>query len=168
MEFDELFKKKIAFINLIDSEVSIIFEDASILYIQDEQQYCCEKRYITCDDDFSQFIGSHLTKFDVSETSVTYEDDDEIDDECHDAMFVKMHTTKGFFTLVTHNEHTGYYAGFDIAFKMHLNIKIDPMDKYENVSDYSKALDKKMAAKRSKEAEKNIREDYAKKGKYFD
>jgi hypothetical protein len=33
--------------------------------------------------------------------------------DVHETCFVEVQATGGFITLVTHNEHNGYYGGFD-------------------------------------------------------
>ena len=36
-------------------------------------------------------------------------------DKAHDECFVEIGTDKGHITLVNHNEHNGYYSGFDLV-----------------------------------------------------
>jgi hypothetical protein len=98
----------------VDSEtetLSIKFEGCSgKLLIWDNGQSCCETRYMSTDDLLPTFTGAKLVGFEVV-------DGPDIEDEygdAHEQMFVKLETTMGTITLVTHNEHNGYYGGFDI------------------------------------------------------
>jgi hypothetical protein len=89
--------------------LEITFSDGQLV-IWDDGRNCCENRYMTTDDDLSSFVGAKLLGYEavaVDDTKTEY-------DECHEQMFVKVETTKGTITLVTHNEHNGYYGGFDV------------------------------------------------------
>lgn len=81
----------------------------SVVVIRDDGQSCCEDRHMTCDDDLASFDGATLLK-------ITIEDGPETSDdwETHEQQFVKIDTSKGRITLVTHNVHNGYYGGFDV------------------------------------------------------
>ena len=35
--------------------------------------------------------------------------------ETHEVQFLEIKTSKGIFTMSTHNEHNGYYGGFAIV-----------------------------------------------------
>lgn len=80
------------------------------LALHDNGQDCCEHRYMTTDDDLSYYVGSKLLSVHVAEGP---ELTDGVDD-CHDTQFLIVTTAKGAFTIVSHNEHNGYYGGFDI------------------------------------------------------
>jgi len=51
---------------------------------------------------------------DIVEKPATYVDGD-AEDECHEIMFVDIVTDKGNVQIVNHNEHNGYYGGFDVT-----------------------------------------------------
>jgi hypothetical protein len=88
----------------------ISFTNGRSLGIMDTGQSCCESRYMTCDDDLSGHAGGYLLSIDLAAGG------GDVDDtyECHETQFVKVQTTKGSFTLVTHNAHNGYYGGFSL------------------------------------------------------
>lgn len=94
-----------------DEAILINFDDGSRLKISDEGQSCCENRYLTCDDDLTGHEGARLLYIGpgIGSQPETGEGGD-----FHDVMFIKVQTTKGSFTLCTHNEHNGYYGGFHL------------------------------------------------------
>ena len=98
-----------------DQGVAIRFADGSRLCIWDGGQSCCESRYITCDDDLSGHEGGHLVSIDTDAPGAQPDEEDHWG--CHEVQFVKVQTTKGSFTLCTHNEHNGYYGGFSLRVK---------------------------------------------------
>ena len=59
------------------------------------------------DDSLEDFIGSVLLDAEIK-------DGPEIECEwdVHEQQFLIVSTDKGEFTMVTHNEHNGYYGGF--------------------------------------------------------
>lgn len=81
------------------------------LRIWDSGQSCCESRYMTTDDELGSFMGAKLIGLDIVE--VPTEDDEHGDP--HEQVFVKLETNMGAITLVTHNEHNGYYGGFHVV-----------------------------------------------------
>jgi hypothetical protein len=98
--------------------VYIAFEDGRWLSIADEGQSCCESRYMTCDDDLSGHEGGQLISINTDAPGHGPEVGED-DYGCHDTRFVKVQTTKGSFTICTHNEHNGYYGGFSLRVKLH-------------------------------------------------
>ena len=102
-------------------ELLITFEDDTTLVITDNGQSCCETRYMSCDDDMQYHVGAQLVKMEIADAPNQNEPD-----SCgeHEVQFLKVDTTKGGFTLQTHNEHNGYYGGFAIEAKL---IKPEPV-----------------------------------------
>jgi len=101
-----------------EDSLAIHFTDGSIIMIRDDGQSCCESRYMTCDDDLTGYEGGQLVGIDTDAPGGGYEAKDDPDgyaSDCHETQFVKVQTTKGSFTLCTHNEHNGYYGGFDLT-----------------------------------------------------
>lgn len=86
------------------------FLDGTGISISDEGQSCCENRYMTTDDALSYFTGATFISAEVRDAP-PIEDEDE---EEHDVQFLLITTNKGVITVETHNEHNGYYGGFDI------------------------------------------------------
>jgi hypothetical protein len=99
-----------------DEAILINFDDGSRLKISDEGQSCCENRYLTCDDDLTGHEGARLLYIGpgIGPMPEDSEEEDSLNHNIHDVMFVKVQTTKGSFTLCTHNEHNGYYGGFQL------------------------------------------------------
>lgn len=80
------------------------------LRVWDDGQSCCENRYMTTDDDLPSFVGAKLVSFDIVDAANV---DTEYD--VHEQTFVKLETTAGTITLVSHNEHNGYYGGINVV-----------------------------------------------------
>lgn len=101
---------------LVDDEhLLIICICGSHYKIYDNGQRCCEKRWMTCDDDLSMFQGCTISDIEILDYK---ESDDE--DECgdvEDIQFLRIMTNLGDFRICMHNNHNGYYGGFDPVFE---------------------------------------------------
>lgn len=81
----------------------------------DDAQSCCEQRYIRTDDDIKKLVGKRLTKIDIKSVDV-----DELDDwKVHETQFLEISAEGSCVTFCAHNEHNGYYGGFDLNFKFY-------------------------------------------------
>lgn len=115
--------KTITGVEMKDDELFISFGSHGTLKLSDEGQSCCEHRYMTTDDKLEEYVGAALLNIEVKDVPIpilerkSYDDDDYSIDE-HDIQFVEISTTKGSFVLVTHNEHNGYYGGFDVQLRL--------------------------------------------------
>jgi hypothetical protein len=94
-----------------DDVLSIRFVGGGALRIWDDGQSCCENRYMTTDDELDTFVGAKV----VNLEEVAGPDQEGSYGDSHEQMFVKLQTTAGTITMVTHNEHNGYYGGFYVA-----------------------------------------------------
>lgn len=100
--------KKITALTLdADTGLHFVFEDGYKMRLYDGGQSCCEDRYMTCDDNLSDFIGATLQSAVVQEAPNQHSDYLE-----HEVAFLIITTSLGAFTCETHNEHNGYYGGF--------------------------------------------------------
>lgn len=77
----------------------------------DDGQCCCESRYMSSDDDLHSLIGGQLMAVELKDGPDLSDDDY----YCHDTQFLEISTSKGFVTIVNHNNHNGYYGGFSIV-----------------------------------------------------
>jgi len=91
-----------------------IFTFRSGLKVQfsDEGQSCCESRYMTTDDNLSDYVGATWLNAEIKEAPSFEAEYDE-----HDIQFLEFSTTNGALTFSSHNEHNGYYGGFWIVAK---------------------------------------------------
>lgn len=108
--FTESLNKKISSLAMKNDELLMGFEDGSSIRFRDEGQSCCESRYMMTDDDLSHYVGAELIGAELEsgpDIKAEYEE--------HETQFLKVNTSKGVFTMVTHNEHNGYYGGFAIG-----------------------------------------------------
>jgi hypothetical protein len=101
-------------IDIETNKCIITFFDNIKIIIEDERQ-CCEKRYISSDDDLSSLNGYELYDIISKYSSNTTNFDDE--DEIHEICFVEIVSSGGCITLVNHNIHNGYYGGFALSIK---------------------------------------------------
>jgi hypothetical protein len=106
--------KTIEKVELDGDDLVISFTDNTKLIIWDGGQSCCESRYMTTDDNLSDFNGATL--LDLELKSVEYGDNDGWSE--HEIQFLDVKTSEGVFTMVNHNEHNGYYGGFYIKAKL--------------------------------------------------
>ena len=94
----------------IDAEVlRLAFEDGRTLEIYDDAQSCCEVRHMSTDDKLDDMIGSMFVEVELAEAQPDTEKGEY--GEAHERLFLDLKTSKGVFTLVSHNEHNGYYGG---------------------------------------------------------
>lgn len=101
--------KSIVSLELVaDVGLVFAFDDGSKIKLFDNDQSCCEDRYMTTDDQLDYFVGGKLLTAEVREGSTA---EGEWGDK-HEIAFLVVTTTKGVFTVETHNEHNGYYGGF--------------------------------------------------------
>lgn len=96
-----------------EDRLRLEFDDATIVEIIDNGQSCCERRYMTTDDDVSSLVGRKLLRIDVKDGP----EEDEGEDGAHETCFVEVGVDDGFITLTTHNEHNGYYGGFALTIR---------------------------------------------------
>lgn len=102
--------RKIVSAEILDNELRLAFSDGSVIQVGDGGQNCCERRYMTTDDDVSDLVGCYLFSIGVKDGP-----DLEDDGDCHEIRFLEIGTNQGCITLVNHNEHNGYYGGFNLA-----------------------------------------------------
>lgn len=94
-----------------ETALIIVFTDLSTVRITDRTD-CCEKRYMRTDDELSFFFGSTWVSHEIREAP-SIEDDGPYKQD-HDVEFFVIHTSKGDITFSNHNEHNGWYGGFDM------------------------------------------------------
>jgi hypothetical protein len=99
---------------VLEHEFTLIltFADGTRLFLHDDGQSCCESRYITCDDGLETLVGGVLLNIQARPGPNLIQQDEYRGD--HDTMFVEVQGSTGFVTLTTHNQHNGYYGGFDL------------------------------------------------------
>mgnify|MGYP001199818599 CR=1 FL=1 len=97
-----------------DSSLEIRFEDGTGIAFFDDGQSCCESRYMSVDgDDLSEFVGAKYVEAFVKDGLETVSEYGDV----HEVQFLEVRTSKGSITVSAHNEHNGYYGGFNITIK---------------------------------------------------
>lgn len=110
---DSVKGKTISGLHIVDgSELHIQFTDGDAICISDTPR-CCENRWMYCDDDLPSFIGSTFEGIELRDGPDI--DDVDSNENCHESGFLIGNTSLGQFTVVTHNEHNGWYGGFYIT-----------------------------------------------------
>jgi hypothetical protein len=104
--------KTIARVQLIgDETLWFVFEDGSTNTLIDVQS-CCERRYMTTDDNLEEMSGAILRDVTCAQgPNVVVEGD------FRESAFLRIQTSNGEFVICTHNEHNGYYGGFNLSAK---------------------------------------------------
>lgn len=100
------------------SALILKFSDGTAIKMWDDRQLCCEYRYMRTDDDLSFIVGSVFLGQEVREASPEKCEDN---DQEHEVEFLIVNTSKGPITIANHNEHNGYYGGF--------NLIVEPLEK---------------------------------------
>ena len=77
-------------------------------------QNCCENRYMRTDDVLADYLDAKLISIELKEARTI----NDKNTEQHDVQFLEVVTSKGSFTCSFHNEHNGYYAGFNPILKV--------------------------------------------------
>jgi hypothetical protein len=109
--YAEAVGKKIESVALVDDALRFVFTDGTKIRVRDDGQSCCEHRYMTTDYTLSEFSGADFLGIEIKDAPCV---EDECG-ECHDVQFLEVKTSIGEFVMSSHNEHNGYYGGFDIV-----------------------------------------------------
>jgi hypothetical protein len=112
-----------------DGELSLYFQNGTMLSVFDDGRSCCEERYLHTDDDLNAFIGAELLDLGLLD-GPTVQDEDEYD-EPHEMQFLIVSTSLGIFTVETHNIHNGYYGGFIIRARLEASPNSVPKGAHE-------------------------------------
>lgn len=112
---DKARESKIDNVKFDNTKLIFTLENGYVFTVSDCASECCEIRYMVCDDDLSFFKGSYFQNI-VEKTYKEIESDPNLE-SYHEVVFVEVISTKGSCTLVCHNEHNGYYGGFDVEVK---------------------------------------------------
>ena len=97
-----------------DHELRMLFTDGTGLSFRDEGQSCCEGRFMSTDDDLSEYTGARLLGAAVKDgpDRSNEKDEDGYTYESYQTQFLDIMTTRGTFQMVNHVIHNGYYGGF--------------------------------------------------------
>lgn len=99
---------------LADNSLLITFDDGIKLNIYDDAQSCCEKRWMSTDDDVGDLVGKRWKHAMIKDASSNQPDDSY--GSVEEIQFLEIMTEDGTtVTFANHNEHNGYYGGFGIT-----------------------------------------------------
>jgi hypothetical protein len=108
----ECIGKIISKVYLKDDALFFEFSDGDKIKVYDDGQSCCESRYMRTDDDLAYYAGATLMNITLENAP-----DVKMEYDTHEVQFLHVKTSKGSFTMSSHNEHNGYYGGFYIVIK---------------------------------------------------
>jgi hypothetical protein len=94
-------QEKKGYIELYTLEIT--FDCGTKIVILDSGQECCEKRYISTDDDVSEMVNQTLKSIKVK----NYTTSTDKDDKTHEIVFIEIQGNKSSIILRTHNENYG-------------------------------------------------------------
>lgn len=97
-------------------ELQIYFEDGSIVLLDNNQQ-CCETRFMHTDDNFGDFLGATFLGAEVLDGPTIEIPGSPKNERLQESQFLVISTSVGKFTVVNYNRHNGYYDGFKIEVK---------------------------------------------------
>ena len=103
--------KRLSALALVDDALQFEFADGLKFKMFDDCPSRCEDRYMRTDDNLADYVGAELLGAEVKDAP-SVKDEDEYG--VHDVQFLEIRTSKGCFTMASHNEHNGYYGGFCI------------------------------------------------------
>lgn len=109
---EKYYGKKIQAAEFDEAQLLLAFDDGVSIAIWDDAQNCCERRYMRTDDDVSFLVGKTLIAIEEKETRGF---DDGGDGDIHDIVFLEIVTDQGWLSISSHNEHNGYYSGFELS-----------------------------------------------------
>lgn len=112
-EIKSLVGKEIQEVAVTEDEMIIDFRDdqQTTLKVVDAGQYCCERRWLSCDDQLDEFVGHKLVGMEVLDCQMAVDEDE----RCNEVLFLRVITDAGSFRVCAHNSHNGYYGGFDLT-----------------------------------------------------
>lgn len=89
------------------NKLNFKFTDGTGMYLFDDGQCLCERRYMVTADDLTEYINAKLLGVELKEAPNQQ-------DVCvvHEVQFLDIKTDKGVFQMANHNEHDGAYSGF--------------------------------------------------------
>lgn len=107
--FKQCLNKTIKTIEIVNDELKIGFTDGYNLLIKDAGQSCCEHRHMSTDDVLNDYIDARFTGAELRKSECVESND------VHEVQWLIIKTDLGPITFVNHNEHNGYYGGFDVV-----------------------------------------------------
>lgn len=106
--------KVIASVVVGDQHLKLNFQDGSSLTAEDTFQLCCERRYMSAEDDLADFQGGKFYGLKISDARYI-EGYSNCGNE-HEIKFLRIETDHGPLVVCAHNEHNGCYGGFYLKF----------------------------------------------------
>ncbi len=102
--------RKITAAAMVDNSFLLGFADGVTIKIWDSGQDCCERRYMRTDDVAADLIGRTLASIEVKRVETNSDNNG----DPHEIAFMEINADGLIIAFSTHNEHNGYYGGFDL------------------------------------------------------
>jgi len=120
---DRVVGAKLLSLGLRDNQLLLTFYNGQVLTVCDARQSCCENRFLHTDDDLEYYSGA--TFLGMEHRKVRSQEEEVLrilggaqnagGGDVIEIEFLIVRTSKGEFTVETHNEHNGFYGGFDVV-----------------------------------------------------
>lgn len=96
-----------------DVDIIVIhFTDNTAMQVRDDGQSCCERRYMRTDDELGSVVGGVFLGVEIRDVPRV---DRDAACEAHEVQFFVVRTDRGNLVFSSHNEHNGWYGGFNIV-----------------------------------------------------
>lgn len=123
-EYNSCLGQQLQAISVDDNKLVLEFPTCLLLVNDENHDAGCDTtRYMTTDEeDIGYYIGALFFGLELkpvdprNSTNLAYDEDGNRYGQ-HDISFLDVHTSRGVFSLACHNEHNGYYGGFDLQVK---------------------------------------------------
>lgn len=111
--------KTLSRVALVNDVLELVFDSGETVTIKDYPS-CCEMRYMRTDDALHEYAGAVFLGADISPVGEVFRQEledsfESLDDGRHEVEFFRIATSKGDICFACHNEHNGYYGGFNLG-----------------------------------------------------
>lgn len=107
----DYYGRRIVSADINERRLRLELDGGATIHLWDDCQSCCERRYMSTDDDVQSLVGHRLTHIKPKRVECVESEHGGEDETC----FVEVGTDDGFVTIVNHNEHNGFYGGFGLT-----------------------------------------------------
>lgn len=101
-----------------DNRLEFVFENGEVVSLKDTAEYCCESRWMSCDDELESFRGDRVLRWELTHVREEGDAEESASDRygnTHEVAFLRVFMASGnVITCQTHNSHNGYYGGFHV------------------------------------------------------
>lgn len=97
-----------------DNQIVIRFQTCDHQLKIEDRADCCEVRYFVCDDSLQDFKSTVFAGLSVTGCNNI----PSLNDVAHEIQFLNISTNLGNVQFCCHNEHNGWYGGFNLRYNI--------------------------------------------------